>query len=80
MKFVYLLQSILRPDQRYVGITDDLQRRLREHNTGESTHSAKYSPWKIVVAIRFSDDARATAFEGYLKSGSGHAFANRHFW
>ncbi len=30
--------------------------------------------------MRFDDDARADAFERYLKSGSGHAFARRHFW
>jgi hypothetical protein len=35
---------------------------------------------EVVIAIRFADDCRADAFEKYLKSGSGHAFANRHFW
>jgi hypothetical protein len=32
------------------------------------------------VAIKFEDDQKALAFEKYLKSGSGRAFANRHFW
>jgi hypothetical protein len=30
--------------------------------------------------LRFADDAKAEAFETYLKSGSDHAFAKRHFW
>jgi hypothetical protein len=33
-----------------------------------------------VVVIRFDDDGKAEAFERYLKSGSGHAFARRHLW
>lgn len=33
-----------------------------------------------MVVVRFEDDAKADAFEKYLKHGSGHAFANRHFW
>ena len=32
------------------------------------------------VIIWFDEDSKAIAFERYLKAGSGHAFANRHFW
>jgi predicted GIY-YIG superfamily endonuclease len=80
MKYVYFLQSISGPDKRYVGITTDLNKRLKEHNTGKSSHTTKFKPWKVVVAIRFADDLKAETFEKYLKSGSGHAFAKRHFW
>jgi putative endonuclease len=51
--------------------------RIGIHNTG-STHSAKYGPWVIDLVIEFSDERRAIAFERYLKSGSGVAFAQRH--
>jgi hypothetical protein len=34
----------------------------------------------MVVFLRFEDDARAWEFERYLKSGSGRAFAKKHFW
>lgn len=80
MHYVYLLRSIRHPPQRYVGITRNLNRRMRDHNEGKSPHTAKYRPWELVVAIRFEDDGRAEAFESYLKSGSGHAFAKRHLW
>ena len=80
MKYVYLLQSIPNPGKRYVGITSDFQERLKQHNDGKSPHTAKHRPWKPVVVIRFESDAKAEAFERYLKFGSGHAFANRHFW
>ncbi len=80
MKYVYLLQSVANPEERYVGLTSDLERRLKEHNSGGSSHTAKYSPWRIVVAVQFAEDRRAAEFEQYLKSGSGHAFARKHLW
>ena len=80
MKHVYLLQSLSDPTKRYVGITSNFGERLKQHNTEQSTYTAKFCPWKPVVVIRFEDDKKAERFERYLKSGSGHAFANRHFW
>lgn len=78
--YVYLLQSLQSPARRYIGKTVDLSRRLSEHNAGKSSHTAKYAPWKVVVSIWFEEETKANAFEKYLKIGSGHAFANRHFW
>lgn len=80
MKYVYLLQNISQPRKRYVGLTTDLKKRLKEHNAGKSPHTSKFIPCRMVVAIRFADDQKGDAFESYLKSGSGHAFAKRHFW
>jgi len=80
MRCVYLLRSLNDPSRRYVGSTDDLQRRLAEHNARKSPHTATHAPWSIVVALHFEDEKRAEAFERYPKSGSGHAFAKRHFW
>ena len=80
MRYVYLLPSNTNPRQRYVGLTADLDKRLREHNAGKSPHTSKGRPWKLVVAVRFENDERALAFERYLKSGSGRAFANRRLW
>ncbi len=80
MKCVYLRKSLSSPAQRYVGITRNLEKRLNDHNSGRSKHTARYMPWECVGAIRFNDDQKAEAFEAYLKQGSGHAFAKRHFW
>ncbi len=66
--------------RRYIGQTNDLRRRLTEHNVGASPHTAKFAPWRLVTYLAFSTAAQATTFEKYLKSGSGHAFANRHLW
>ena len=75
MKYVYILQSLTNVEHFYTGITDDLGARLSKHNSGAVTHTAKYRPWRIKSYVAFSDANRALAFEKYLKSGSGRAFA-----
>jgi predicted GIY-YIG superfamily endonuclease len=80
MRYVYLLQSTSHPGKRYIGISGDYRARLEQHNAGQSPHTAKYRPWRTVVVVRFEHDRAAEEFERYLKSGSGHAFARRHFW
>jgi predicted GIY-YIG superfamily endonuclease len=75
MKFVYILQSVVDAERFYTGITDDLEARLSKHNAGDVTHTAKHRPWRIRTYVAFSDEHRALAFERYLKSGSGRAFA-----
>ena len=80
MKYVYLIQSIPFPGERYIGITSNIDSRLSDHNEGKSYHTSKYKPWKLITYTAFSDDQKALEFEKYLKSGSGRAFAIKHFW
>ena len=68
------------PNQKYIGITSDLNNRLKAHNEGRSPHTSKYKPWKLVTYLAFSDESKTAEFEQYLKSGSGHAFANKRLW
>jgi putative endonuclease len=77
--WVYVLQSCTLPDKHYVGLTSDVDARLTFHNAGRSQHTADAAPWRLLVAIQFYDSHSAAAFERYLKSGSGRAFAKRHF-
>ena len=79
MFYTYILRSISHPNQRYIGSTGDLRKRLAVHNAGGVSHTAKYRPWKLETYIAFELEDRARDFEIYLKSGSGHAFAERHF-
>jgi len=76
--YVYILESLKDNARHYTGLTDDLQARLRKHNQGAVPHTAKFCPWRVSVAIAFRDRERAAAFEKYLKSHSGRAFAARH--
>jgi predicted GIY-YIG superfamily endonuclease len=77
MTYVYILRSVKNPERHYVGITGDLRGRLQKHNAGEVPHTSKYSPWTIKTYVAFADEERAMAFEEYLKSASGRAFAKK---
>lgn len=79
MFYVYMLRSEAQPDQRY-RFTTDLTERIKTHNSGGSPHTSKFRPWRLVVYFAFEDEAKARAFEAYLKSGSGNAFANKRLW
>jgi predicted GIY-YIG superfamily endonuclease len=78
MYYSYILESVANPGQFYRGHTDDLKRRLAEHNAGKCTHTARASPWKVKFYAAFENLELARQFERYLKSGSGHEFAKRH--
>jgi len=78
--YVYLIESTGIAGQRYVGLTADLKQRLKDHNVGKSSHTSKFRPWRLVSYIAFSNRTKAEALERYLKSGSGHAFANKRLW
>ncbi len=79
MQYVYVLESEADPGRCYVGATKDPERRLLEYNFGKSIHTYKRKPWKLAVCIGFAGRAKALWFERYLRSGSGRAFAKRHF-
>ncbi len=80
MYYVYLLESQQSSEQRYVGMTSDLRRRLAKHNAGQSAQTAQYLPWRLVTYVAFSSLGSAAKFERYLKSSLGHAFAKRRLW
>jgi len=70
MFYTYILRSLSQPEQRYIGSTADLKSRLAKHNAGEVPHTSKFKPWKVESYF---------AFEAYLKTHCGRAFAKRHF-
>jgi putative endonuclease len=79
MYYVYILRSSANRGQTDVGSTGDLKKRLAEHNSGKSTHTNKFKPWILEAYVAFPGKVLANKFESYLKTGSGRAFAERHF-
>jgi predicted GIY-YIG superfamily endonuclease len=75
MNYVYILQSVSEPDQFYTGLCKDVETRLRAHSAGQSPHTSKYKPWRLLSCHWFEQERTAVSFERYLKSGSGRAFA-----
>jgi putative endonuclease len=77
MQYVYILKSETSEERFYVGVTADLRDRLKRHNAGEIFHTSKYMPWELKTYVAFSDTTKALAFEKYLISASGRAFAKK---
>jgi predicted GIY-YIG superfamily endonuclease len=53
MKFyyVYIIQSDIDQNRFYTGFTEDLDSRLKSHNSGGCDHTSKYRPWRMKTAI-----------------------------
>lgn len=78
-RFVYILSTADPKPHFDVGRTSDVPSRLAAHNAGHCPHTVRHRPWHLHVLIELPDEPRAIRFECYLKSGSGRAFAKRHF-
>ena len=78
-RFVYILRSRRNANRHYTGVTSDVAKRLEWHNAGQNIHTARDRPWSVIVTLEFDKADAAAKFERYLKSGSGRAFAKRHF-
>ena len=61
-------------------MTNDLERRLMEHNTGHVKPTKAYIPWKIIYGEKCLSREEARAREKFFKSGSGREFRNEILW
>ncbi|MCA9404563.1 MAG: GIY-YIG nuclease family protein [Candidatus Omnitrophica bacterium] len=78
MCYVYILQSSVDSKKVYVGLSNDVQRRIREHNTQPTcAYTRSYRPWMLKIYIAFNNRPSAARFESYLKSHSGRAFLRK---
>ncbi|MBP9751602.1 MAG: GIY-YIG nuclease family protein [Candidatus Moranbacteria bacterium] len=70
MYYVYILQSE-KNKRLYKGVTGDLKRRLKEHNSGSVPFTKNLIPWKLIYYEVFSNKGDAIREERFLKSGKG---------
>lgn len=68
--FVYILLNNLKT-KTYVGYTNNLENRIKEHNSGESSYTRRFKPWKVVYTESFSTEQEALKKEKYYKSAAG---------
>jgi putative endonuclease len=73
MFIVYAISSISR-NYIYVGLTDNIERRLSEHNNGYNKTTKPYTPFRLIVTESFPTRIEARAREKYLKSGIGKEY------
>jgi predicted GIY-YIG superfamily endonuclease len=59
----------------YFGSANDLQERIKLHNSGQVISTKPHMPWQLVWYAGFNTENEARKFEQYLKTGSGKSFA-----
>jgi putative endonuclease len=74
---VYILNCA--DETYYVGCTQNLDERLLRHHNKEVRYTSTRLPITLIHQSVFFDKYKAYSFEIYLKSGSGRAFAKKHF-
>jgi putative endonuclease len=73
MFFVYCIASVSR-NYLYVGLTNNLERRLSQHQSGKNTTTKPYVPFQLIFQEEFGTRWEAREKEQYLKSGVGKEF------
>jgi putative endonuclease len=73
MWYVYVLRSI-KDNHLYTGISENPERRLRDHNSGMTKSIKSRRPFKIIYIEGCKDRMAARKREKYLKSGDGRKF------
>lgn len=76
MFYVYILESIEKKDI-YTGYTEDLSRRLKEHNEGLNFSTKKGASWKVIYYEACLDVVDAKRREKYLKTSQGRRMIKR---
>lgn len=76
MHFVYVLKS-LRDNGWYIGYTEDVERRLQDHNAGKNDSTRPRKPFTLIYYEAYLNKMDALGREKFLKSGSGRKFLER---
>ncbi|HED37184.1 MAG TPA: GIY-YIG nuclease family protein [Ignavibacteria bacterium] len=75
MNFVYVLKS-QQDGKRYIGLTNNLEKRLRQHNSGKVKSTKNRRPFSLVYYEEFEDRSEAAQREKFFKTGKGREFLN----
>jgi len=71
--FVYVLKSV-NYGNRYVGSTNDCEKRVKFHNAGKCRYTKGRRPWALVYSETFATRGEAMKRENFLKTGQGRKF------
>lgn len=73
MWYVYVIKST-KSDHWYTGSTNDLRKRLKQHNEGKSLYTKPRGPYKLIYYEASPNEQDARSRELYLKSGMGKRY------
>jgi putative endonuclease len=74
--YVYAIKSLTR-NYIYVGLTNNIERRILQHNKGENRTTKAYMPFIMIYSEKFETRNDARTKERYLKSGIGKEFLKK---
>ena len=75
MYTVYVIQDSF--GKLYKGFTNNLKRRLREHNAGHTITTSRMKDLKVVYTEEYDSFDKARVRELYLKSAAGRRFLHK---
>ena len=75
---LYILKS-QRFNKFYTGQTDNLERRIKEHNSGKVKYTTLYMPWMLIYKEVFKNREDTVKREKYLKSAAGRRWLKKKF-
>ncbi len=61
----------------YVGISNDVNLRIKEHNAGKVKSTKAYQPWRIVYTETYESKQEARIREKYMKSAAGRRWRKK---
>ncbi len=70
MFYVYMIHS-KKLNKRYIGRTDDLRSRIKQHNSRGGDFTSRGIPWKLIYYESFIIKKDAITEEKFLKTGKG---------
>ena len=73
MYYVYILQSEV-DCSFYTGFTENLEKRVVQHNNGESAYTCRKIPWKLVYFEEINSKTEAIKRERFLKAQKNKIF------
>ena len=76
MVTIYVLESMV-AKKLYVGMTEDLKNRLKEHNAGRSKFTSAYKPWRVIYTEHALNFTEGRIREKYLKTSAGKKFIQK---
>ncbi|HDZ85571.1 MAG TPA: GIY-YIG nuclease family protein [Candidatus Moranbacteria bacterium] len=76
MFYIYILEST-KNKNLYIGYTNNLRKRIREHNQGLNKSTKPYIPWKLIYYEACLNKEDAERRENYLKTSQGQRLTKR---
>lgn len=76
MFYIYVLKS-KKDNSQYIGLSENIEERLKEHNAGRVASTKSKRPWRLIYTEPFLKRLEARKREKYLKSAAGRRFRKK---